>query len=248
MFCSSCGGNNPDNSTFCNACGRKLNTAEGGRDSVGASQTAQSPQMPSDAKTDGKAVASLILGILSVTIFWILAGIPAVIFGHISRASIRKSMGRLKGEGMALAGLIMGYLSLAAIPFILIVASIAIPSLLRARQDANESSAVAQLRTIRAAEVTYLASKGGSYGTLSELVSEGLLDPRFETTVSGYEFSIALSKSKSDYLATATPTSTNAGRYGYMSTSDAVVRYQNQSTNRCNPCFPSRLAGLPVPR
>jgi type II secretory pathway pseudopilin PulG len=238
MFCASCGGNNPDNSTFCNACGKKLNTA--------APETAQSPQMPSNAKTDGKAVASLILGILSVTIFWILAGIPAVIFGHISRASIRKSMGLLKGEGIALAGLVMGYISIAAIPFILIVAAIAIPSLLRSRQVANESAAVAQLRTINTAEVTHLASKAGSYGTLSELVSEGLLDPRFETTVFGYEFSVTLSKSKSDYLATATPTSTNAGRYGYLSTSDGVIRYQTESTSTCMPCFPTGSAGSPI--
>jgi type II secretory pathway pseudopilin PulG len=228
LFCANCGWNNPDKSAFCSKCGQKV-TARG-------EATASSI-----AKTDGKAVVSLILGILSVTVLWILAGIPAVILGHISRASIRRSMGELKGAGMALAGLIMGYLSIAAIPFVLIVASIAIPSLLRARQAAQESAAVSNLRTINTAEFTYGSSEGGRYGTLPQLINAGLLDPRYTTSVSGYDFSVTLSGS--DYLATATPVSANTGRYGYMSTRDAVVRYQTESTSTCIPCFPIGQAG-----
>jgi len=80
---------------------------------------------PPNARTDGKAVASLILGILSVTVLSILAGIPAIILGHMSRASIRKSMGELKGSGMALAGLITGYISVAmTIVLLYIIAAI----------------------------------------------------------------------------------------------------------------------------
>jgi type II secretory pathway pseudopilin PulG len=233
MFCSNCGGDNPDNSTFCNRCGQKLNAQAG--------QYAQSS--PVTAKTDGKAVASLVLGILSVTILWILAGIPAIILGHISRTSIRKSMGELKGAGMAMAGLIMGYISVAAIPFIMIVAAIAIPSLLRARQVAQESSAVLNLKTINSAEITYLSSHD-AYGNISQMISDGLLDSRFDTAVAGYTFSAtAMGR---NYLATATPVSTVTGRYGYMSTSDAVIRYQTESTGTCVPCFPTGQAGAPL--
>jgi hypothetical protein len=35
--------------------------------------------------------------------------ILAIIFGHLSLSEIRKSAGRLKGEGMAIAGLVLGY-------------------------------------------------------------------------------------------------------------------------------------------
>jgi type II secretory pathway pseudopilin PulG len=66
---------------------------------------------------------------------------------------------------MALAGLITGYISVAVIPVILIIAAIAIPSLLRSRQVAQESAAVSNLRTINTAEVTYLSTQGGDYGT-----------------------------------------------------------------------------------
>jgi hypothetical protein len=242
MFCSSCGGNNPDNSAFCNACGKKLNAPEGGHDLTTASRYATPPV----TKTDGKAVASLIFGILSVTILWIVAGIPAIIFGHVSRAAIRRSAGELKGSGMALAGLIMGYLSVAAIPFILIIATISIPSLLRSRQAERESAAVANLRTINTAELSYEYSHKGIYGTIPQLIADGLLFDGYANgqDMGGYTFSVTVSKS--DYLATATPTSTAAGRYGYLSTSDAVIRYQRESTNACNPCFPSAFAGSPI--
>ena len=55
---------------------------------------------------------------------------------------------------------------LIVVAIILIIATIAIPSLLRSRQAANESAAVANLRTINTAEVTYLSSSGGNYGDI----------------------------------------------------------------------------------
>src|SRR5436189_4020209 len=86
---------------------------------------------------------------------------------------------------------------LIVVAIILIIATIAIPSLLRSRQAANESAAVASLRAITTAEVSYLSSSGGgSCGTLAQLVSAGLLDSRFTSNngvVSGYAFSIAVS-------------------------------------------------------
>jgi competence protein ComGC len=156
--------------------------------------------------------------------FSILTGIPAIILGHLSRSAIRNSLGRLKGEGMALAGMILGYVSVAiVIPFILIVATIAIPSLLRSRQAANESAAVANVRTLNTAEVTYLSSKGGSYGDLDALIAAGLVDETFTGTKAGYIYTIAASSTA--YTIEATPATPNTGRYGYYSHPDAVVRY-----------------------
>ena len=59
---------------------------------------------------------------------------------------------------------------LIVVAIILIIATIAIPSLLRSRQAANESSAIANLRTINTSEVTYLSSSGGNYGTVAQLI------------------------------------------------------------------------------
>src|SRR5947207_3772137 len=61
---------------------------------------------------------------------------------------------------------------LIVVAIILIIATIAIPSLLRSRQSAQESSAVAQIRTINTAEITYLSSNQGAFGGVPELRSE----------------------------------------------------------------------------
>jgi type II secretory pathway pseudopilin PulG len=189
-------------------------------------------------RTDPKAIWSLVLGVLSLTCFWILTGIPAIILGHISRSDIRKSLGQLKGEGMALAGLIMGYISVAALPVILIVATIAIPGLLRARQDANESAAIATLKSINAAEISYLSTKG-RYGDLKDLVDAQLLDESFFGTKFGYTYTVTASGA--EYVAEANPATPNAGRYGYYSTVDAVVRYSREPD-----LAPDGQAGLAV--
>src|SRR5438067_4612762 len=133
---------------------------------------------------------------------------------------------------------------LIVVAIILIIATIAIPTLLRSRQSAQESSAVAQIRTINTAEVTYLSSNQGSYGNVGQLITQGLLDNRFSGSVSGYSFTI--SASGSNYTVNADPTSTNAGRFGYYSAPDAVIRYATYQGGNCSPCYPGTLSGAPV--
>ena len=133
---------------------------------------------------------------------------------------------------------------LIVVTIILIIATIAIPSLLRSRQSSQENAAVAQLRNINTAEVTYLISNQGSYGTIPQLITQGLLDARFSGSISGYNF--AITASGSNYTANADPTATNAGRYGYYSTPDAVIRYATYQGGTCSPCYPSTLSGYPV--
>ena len=179
-----------------------------------------------EPRTDGKAIWSLVCGILSITCFWILTGIPAIILGHLSRSSIRNSMGRLKGEGMALAGLILGYISVVLLPVILI-ASIAIPSWLRSRQIANESTAVMNVRAITIAEESFKSSNN-RYGDMQALISARLLDSSFITgPKAGYY--LRITTSGEDYTAVATPATPNMGRYGYYSNSDTVIRYSSEA-------------------
>src|SRR2546427_13218801 len=94
---------------------------------------------------------------------------------------------------------------LIVVAIILIIATIAIPSLLRSRQSAQESSAVAQLRTINTAEVSYLSSNEGAYGSLPNFITQGLIDTRFSGSFSGYNY--PLTSSVADYTAHATATS-----------------------------------------
>jgi hypothetical protein len=121
----------------------------------------------------------------------------------------------------------------------MIVATVAIPSLLRSRQAANEAAAVANLRMIATAEAVYSTTARGNYADLQMLITQGLLDSRFTTAVAGYEFSIAVSGRT--FGATAIPTSPNSGRYGYFVTADGVVRYSTAPG-----LAPPALAGQPV--
>ncbi len=63
-------------------------------------------------RTSTGAVASLVLGTVSLVFLGFLAGIPAVICGHISLSNMKKDA-LLTGRGMAIAGLITGYLGVA---------------------------------------------------------------------------------------------------------------------------------------
>lgn len=58
------------------------------------------------------ATASLILGFLGCVMFGILAGIPAVICGHISLNKLKQEHQNNKNRRIAFAGLILGYIGI----------------------------------------------------------------------------------------------------------------------------------------
>ena len=130
---------------------------------------------------------------------------------------------------------------LIVVAIILIIATIAIPSLLRSRQSANETHAVANLKTVNTAEVQYLSNSQGLYGSVPDLVTAGLLDTRYNTGSAGYNFDIQLSANSLDYTASATAQGPNAGRYDYYTRPDYVIRYATDPVRA-----PSGLSGEPV--
>ena len=130
---------------------------------------------------------------------------------------------------------------LIVVAIILIIATIAIPSLLRSRQAANETSAVQNLRTLNTAQVSYSSSHSGLFGAMPDLVSAGLMDGRFGGMVSGYNYTITLSANSLDYTLDAVAASTNSGRYDYYSLPDYVIRYSTASSRA-----PGGLSGQPV--
>jgi hypothetical protein len=75
-----------------------------------ATSSASLPLAVEPYRVSGFAVASLVLGIL-----WLcgLGSLLAVIFGSVSLSQISKSRGALGGKGMAIAGLVLGIISLA---------------------------------------------------------------------------------------------------------------------------------------
>jgi hypothetical protein len=73
------------------------------------------------AQVNGLAVVSLISGFLWVV--W-LGSLTAIVSGHVALHQIRRSAGTQSGRGMAIAGLALGYLSLAPLIFLLIFADL----------------------------------------------------------------------------------------------------------------------------
>lgn len=58
--------------------------------------------------TSPKATVSLVLGLVGLFCCGLLAGIPAIIVGLMARGEIKQSEGRVRGDGLALGGIITG--------------------------------------------------------------------------------------------------------------------------------------------
>jgi type IV pilus assembly protein PilA len=143
-----------------------------------------------------------------------------------------------KNRGFSLLELLI------VVAIILIIATIAIPSLLRSRQAANESGAVSNLRAINTAQVTYI-STNGSYGTFPDLSTAGLMDSRFSADgliVGGYSYTIT-GGGTGNYEVSALVDGTS-GRFNYYSGPDGVVRYRDAAAGETLPA--GTTAGDPV--
>jgi type IV pilus assembly protein PilA len=152
MQCPNCRADNPSLSTFCCSCGTPLHTQ----------------RIPAGEQRRGLAIASLILGILSLPTFGLLfvGAALAITLGIVAIYKANNAPAEYGGKGLAIGGIVSGALGLLFIPFIGIIAAIAIPSLLRARVSANESGAIGDVRTVISAEAAYSSANGGRYDSL----------------------------------------------------------------------------------
>lgn len=65
-------------------------------------------------QTNGFAIASLVCSIFGMGLF-------GVIFGHVGLSQIKRSAGRLGGKGLAIAGLVIGYVEFAVVMLAVLV-------------------------------------------------------------------------------------------------------------------------------
>lgn len=128
--------------------------------------------------SSGAAVASLILGILSLTFLPLLASIPGIICGHTARGNIRQSNGALTGDGMATAGLVMSYLGLAFWLAVLpILAGIAIPVFSEVKLRGEETRSLSNAKQIAIACRLYAMDHQEAFPKkLDELIPDYLPD------------------------------------------------------------------------
>ena len=229
-FCARCGNSIDDQDKFCRACGASA--------PVGAGTTVP-VAVTGPATTSTKAVISLVCGFF---VFFFPISIVAVILGHLSLSEIKKSAGRLTGEGLATAGLVLGYIGVAGLPIILILAAIAIPNLLRARMAANESSAVASVRAIVTAQMSYSEShpESGYACSLPALGESQMLDGVLASgQKNGYRFEITGCEAENPggankkYQVLAYPITANqTGVRAFCSDESAVIKQHSAGSGQ----------------
>jgi len=141
---------------------------------------------------------------------------------------------------------------LIVVAIILIIAAIAIPSYLRARVSANESSAVAALRTLNTAQISYNSAYPtvGYAVSLADLSGTSCAPPSsagaclIDTSLAagyrnGYTFTLSATASGtapvSTYSVFGAPVTWNySGMNYFCSFEDAVVRTSPSSIAACN--------------
>jgi type IV pilus assembly protein PilA len=145
---------------------------------------------------------------------------------------------------------------LVVVAIILIISAIAIPKLLQAREAANESGAVGDLRALLNAEATYNAKYGAMASTMAEMTGTAtpvgcsganVLDvTQFGGSaiqLSGYNFSftspvspdVTLTNSSgcvvaNSFQAVATPISPYTGTHGFFIDDSGVIRYSKDGS------------------
>lgn len=113
MTCPCCTQPVADDFEFCPACGAKL----GADPAVPADFTPPAlPPLPIASRTSGKAIGSLVCGI-----FWVcgLGSIAALLLGYLALKEIRRNPLQIVGKGMAISGIILGWLGVAGLAFLI---------------------------------------------------------------------------------------------------------------------------------
>jgi type IV pilus assembly protein PilA len=148
---------------------------------------------------------------------------------------------------------------LIVVAIILIIAAIAIPNLIRSKMAANESSAVASLRTINTGEVTYNNTYPNTFATLAQLgpggatcgtpssanacLIDNLLASASVATApkSGYYFTVTPSAAGTGYATQASPSGPGTTGTRSFCSDQNLVLFFNSTGGSC-----TTAAGTPL--
>jgi len=115
---------------------------------------------PAPPKTSRLSIASLVCGIAGPCTLG-LGSIVGLVLGIVGLVKIRKGGEALRGQNMAIAGIVVSGVGLALLPFILgILGAILIPAIAGARSQANAVVALNSAHQLCIATHTYAASHG----------------------------------------------------------------------------------------
>jgi hypothetical protein len=142
--CTNCRGNLADFVPLCPYCGV----------SQPVPQMAMAQQDWTPPQSSNKAIASLVCGVLFLCA---PASIAAVLLGPLALVDIKRSANRMTGHGLAIAGLVMGYLGIALTSIYVVFVVFMVRTTFSRDVPANETAAIATMRTYNQALKAYAA-------------------------------------------------------------------------------------------
>ncbi len=144
----------------CPNCGTVVTAPVGAAPPVAPAMTpemlAYSGQRP-DGQSKGWAIATLVVGIFSICLPFLIP--VAIILGIVALVKSSNSPGQYGGKGMAIGGMVVSF---AGVPVILLV-SILLPSLARARELSKRTVCAANLKGIAVGLYTYGNENGDDW-------------------------------------------------------------------------------------
>ena len=155
-------------------------------------------------KTCVMAILSLVFGCLFIIpLLGFIFSILALVLGIVAVVKISKKENNLKGEGLAISGIVLGAVGIIIIPIIALLAAIAIPNLLMARRSANDAAAKANVRTISTAIETCALVNNGNYPTNGGEITQyfSSFESLNNKTVQGYSYFVDLSNNSYKVVA-----------------------------------------------
>lgn len=247
-FCLGCGNSLAAGERFCGSCGRD---ALAGADAPRVDPAVAFGLMP---ETSGKAIFSVVCGAL----FLILPfSFVAVIWGYLALSEIRKNPGRLTGKGMAIAGIVLGYIGVALTVFLIGLgiyeqhrtrtAVTTHPTTAKRQRTTprivkNANPVVSAVRTLNTAEIAY-AQAHRSLGytcSLSDLSGSWGIGDLSHGQTDGYVFELKDCKTSKGtgpilmYRLVAYPAAKKPGAPAYCSDESDVIRIsRNGSAQDC---------------
>ena len=137
--------------------------------------TAQPPQ-------ESLAIASLVLGILGLVAIPFIASVAGVICGHIALGKIKRAAGALGGRGLAIGGLVTGYLGIAFCLLAAAVIAIAFTALVKSSGPVREQITSGIETFASVASATQIHASCSAYAE----ANDGKFPPTLETLVPTY--------------------------------------------------------------
>ncbi len=201
------------------------------------------PTQPSAAATSALAVWSLVLGILSFCAVCV-TGVPAIVLGILALTKINKSPATLKGQGLAIAGLVTGAIGTLLTFVILVVWGAAwTPAMASARTAAYDIVCLSNVKQIMVTSMTYAAAHDNTMpDTLDQLkpyligaqpdkypalfchAAADQSKPSYEIVAPGQKLSAVADPSKTIFVREIQPNHHGRRAVGYMDGHVEMVR------------------------